>query len=113
MFFANGAQYQEAPSNITNEKGDHVGTGTGESVGYAFTNDVILNNQLRLAGLSGMPADFIPPKPDAALIAQSKDYLDPNKHPDHFATLFDEALHCGDVPGQNDTNPIPVVGRFN
>src|SRR4029079_7459576 len=94
LFSASGHQYQEAPVDIRDSKGDVVGSGYAEAVSYADGLKWSLRNRLTLAGLpttNKMLALLEPPPISPELQAASAAYL---ADPAHQAALAHELATC-------------------
>jgi hypothetical protein len=86
-----GAEYQEAPIIIYNKNGERIGSGLGESTGYADTSSVNMTNQLTLAGLPNTPSDFVVPAPSPELVETSQMYI---MEPGNSALLAADLAAC-------------------
>ena len=75
LYSPTGTEYQEAPIIIYNKNGERIGSGLGESTGYADTSSVNMTNQLTLAGLPNTPSDFVVPAPSPELVETSQMYI--------------------------------------
>lgn len=89
MFFANTAQYVEAPSRIFDAEGRKCGYGYSEAVGYE-------NSTMNAAALAGLPPDvaktIVPVTPSEDLVLLSAAYVELNKNE------LDAAIACGSLP---------------
>jgi hypothetical protein len=108
LFFSGGAQYQEAPSNITNGDNLVVGTGYGESTGYAGIG-AVKTNAFALAGLPNQPNLFVPPGPSPQLIADSTAFTLA-----HLDELTAAVAQCKDqTNGADADDEIDLLGRYS
>jgi hypothetical protein len=108
LFFSGGVQYQEAPSNVTNGDNVAVGTGYGESTGYAGI-PAVQANSFAIAGLPNTPNLFLPPGPSAQLISDSTDFVEAN-----FAEAAAALALCTDqTNGADADDEVDLLGRYS
>lgn len=91
LFFAAGVEYQEAPVNVINSAGAHVGTGYAEATGYAEIVPASVSNRLEIANLPDTPEAFAIPGPSQSLVEESAAFI---AQPQNQAQLFVKLAEC-------------------
>jgi CrtC N-terminal lipocalin domain len=110
LFFSGGVQYQEAPSNVTNGDNVVVGTGYGESTGYAGIAAVKANS-FALAGLPNTPSLFLAPGPSAQLISDSLAFVTANA--DEAAAALAMCTDQTNTDGADVDDEMDLLGRYS